>query len=917
MKKIKFILLTASILFAMAFTFSCSGDEGNGNEPSSSSIVDNSANWVYDVPVEYGGKTYKTVKIGKQIWMAENLNYAVEGSKCYGEDGEIQRNENGNIIFKTLSPDEVQANCATYGRLYNWSTAMGLPSGCNMSPCASLIKFPNRGICPSGWHIPSDAEWTILTDYVGNKFGTKLKATSGWNDGGNGTDEYGFSALPGGIGIILGLLGDPGFFGLYNDVGYVGYWWGASNASNTFGTNFHGRSIYSDENTSGSAGGDGLWKSVRCIADESVAPSSSSSSSSSITYESKGNNISSYKTVKIGNQTWMAENLDYAVEGSKCWGEGYGEDGILYVDRPPLTPAEIQANCDKYGRLYSWATAMELDINCDYNSCENQIQAQHRGICPSGWHIPNGYEWNALINYVGGFSTAGIKLKAASGWYNNGNGTDEYGFSALPGGYGESTSYSSDYFTGGFYIFYGPFVAVGEQAYWWSTDYSSLRMASDGGMYDAIWSGLGRGSLQSVRCVQDLVSGGKGNSISNYRTVKIGDQTWMAENLDYAVEGSKCYDNDLFKCNTYGRLYDRSTAMGFPSSCNSSDCSDLIQSPHQGICPDGWHIPSDNDWDILMNYAGCDEAGKKLKAKSGWASTDEYGGTDEYGFSALPGGHGGSDGNFYEGNSNGAWGYIGSWWSSEEGGINGDYGLCMNYLSDGSGHCHHGKGNLFSVRCLQNGNEKSSSCTNPVVSNGSVTCGGQTYKTVVIGTQTWFAENLNYNASSNKCYDYNSGGDSQSYYDTYGRLYDWATAMGLVSSCTKNTCSSKIQAKHQGICPSGWHIPSNAEWTILTDYVGSNSGTKLKAASGWNDGSNGTDEYGFSALPGGHGGSDGSFYSVGNDGIWWSASENDSNDAYQQLMGCYYSSCGIVDWDYGGDKSYFYSLRYSVRCVQD
>jgi uncharacterized protein (TIGR02145 family) len=188
----------------------------------------------------------------------------------------------------------------------------------------------------------------------------------------------------------------------------------------------------------------------------------------------------------------------------------------------------------------------------------------------------------------------------------------------------------------------------------------------------------------------------------------------------------------------------------------------------------------------------------------------------------------------------------------------------------------------------------------------SVTYGGQTYKTVKIGNQTWFAENLNYKANGSKCYgeegefyDYESDtyftlsdAEVQANCGRYGRLYDWSTAITA--------------------CPSGWHLPSDAEWTTLTDYVGganNTAGTKLKAASGWNSSGNGTDEYGFSALPGGDGSSDGSFFNVGNFGSWWSATEYDASYAYYRDMG------------YGGsivDRSYFSkSYLFSVRCLQD
>jgi len=201
-------------------------------------------------------------------------------------------------------------------------------------------------------------------------------------------------------------------------------------------------------------------------------------------YSGKGNNISSYKTVRIGDQTWMAENLNYVVEGSKCY-------------------SNISANCDKYGSLYNWVTAMNLPASCNSSICSSQIQLPHQGICPSGWHIPSYAEWNTLSNYVqsnSGCSSCDARLlKATSGWNNrsdgfSGNGTDEYEFSALPGGNGGSD---------------GSFLSVGYDGYWWSAnedDYGSSRAYGRYMRYNydyAYWYGYAKSNLQSVRCVQD------------------------------------------------------------------------------------------------------------------------------------------------------------------------------------------------------------------------------------------------------------------------------------------------------------------------------------------------------------------------------------------------------------------------------
>jgi len=147
----------------------------------------------------YEGETYYTIAIGTQTWMAMNLNYNASGSECYNNSG---------------------SNCKIYGRLYNWATAMNLPPGCNSTSCASLISEKHRGICPSGWHIPSDDDWEQLIGAVGGSStaGKYLKALTVWNSNGNGEDTYGFSALPGG----------NGYFGIFSNVGNYGYWWSAT-----------------------------------------------------------------------------------------------------------------------------------------------------------------------------------------------------------------------------------------------------------------------------------------------------------------------------------------------------------------------------------------------------------------------------------------------------------------------------------------------------------------------------------------------------------------------------------------------------------------------------------------------------------------------------------------------------------------
>ena len=242
-------ILKLAISIAIAFTFSCSSDDGGSNSGGNSSDSGGGSS----SPSGGGGTnkctdiaSCKKKQIGSKNWLAENLNINVSGSKCYGEGGKVEVDYDN---YTTLSNAEIQANCAKYGRLYDWATAMALPSKCNSTRSTSdadcAIKTPHhKGICPSGWHIPSKAEWEELIDYVESKNGCSyctgkhLKSKSGWDDyedretgeiiaHGNGTDTHGFSALPGGIWNRAGNY--------FNGVGEKGFWWSSTEDSSSEG----------------------------------------------------------------------------------------------------------------------------------------------------------------------------------------------------------------------------------------------------------------------------------------------------------------------------------------------------------------------------------------------------------------------------------------------------------------------------------------------------------------------------------------------------------------------------------------------------------------------------------------------------------------------------------------------------------
>ena len=442
---------------------------------------------IYDEPLTdpRDGKSYKTVKMGEQIWMAENFALDIGSSRIYKDDPAL-----GKI----------------YGRLYDWETA--------------------KKACPKDWHLPTYEEWEDLYNFAGgNKIaGKKLKSKTGWNDfegkSGNGTDDFGFAALPGGC---------RKFEGDFINAGFHANWWSniedPENASNA-GCRWIGykedgawkqssdkhslRSVRYVKGPAPSTSSDidlsaifdnfgkifepaqqpkgtgncpkcsgsgkirvkmssifGDMTSVKTCPDcngtgsiaspsQSTSQPSQSSASSADTFTDKRDG-KAYKTVKIGERIWMAENLAFDAKSSKC-----------YDDDP--------GNVKKYGRLYNSETAIKA--------------------CPKGWHIPSREEWQELIDFVADSAEDGKKLKSESGWSDNdegesGNGTDEFGFAALPGGRCSSDS---------------EFSCEGEQGlYWYKEDDDSFAYAvfqnnSDEANFD---DEIGEGDLLSIRCVRD------------------------------------------------------------------------------------------------------------------------------------------------------------------------------------------------------------------------------------------------------------------------------------------------------------------------------------------------------------------------------------------------------------------------------
>lgn len=387
-----------------------------------------------------------------------------------------------------------------------------------------------------------------------------------------------------------------------------------------------------------------------------------------------------YRTVKIGELVWMAQNLNYYIDSESIFYENmcYNNDTLM---------------CARYGRLY--------------NQRSSEI------ACPEGWHLPTSEEIKYLEDFVGNDAA---KLRSINGWREKKENYDSFGFSAIPAGAYKRYVSGSDVD----WIFY----FEGYRSYFWlytldtKFGYSGAYIEAYGMFQDNMSY---RNDMYSVRCIQgqspltspcgmktcEYGSFTDERDGRTYKTVTIGEQIWMAENLNYAYlqptkdldSSSFCFNDSLEYCEKYGRLYLWSAAMDSAGLFGTNgkgcgayvDCSE--KPPVRGVCPENWHLPSNSEWEILFKATGRKSyTGAALKSVFGW--DDQGNGADAYGFSALPVGDRAYDGEYY-GN-----GSITKFWSSSE--FHRTYANYV-YLSNSSNEAsisEYFKESAHSVRCL-------------------------------------------------------------------------------------------------------------------------------------------------------------------------------------------------------------------------
>ena len=722
-----------------------------------------------EIPLlEYEGKKYRTVEINGVCWMKENMNHETDSSWCWGND---------------------PANCEKYGRLYNWEDA--------------------QEVCPEGWMIPYDVACNYLegsadsqyspydpvwdtTGWRGFDAGLNLKSRSAWD----GENSSGFSSLAGGYKNIYG-----DFSALHLQAAY----WTATEAINPSGA--WSRMLESlEDRTKRQSHHKSCAFSVRCLYSELTGLCAGTPT---VTY---GGQV--YNTILIGSQCWLKENLNVGavINGS----QNMSNNGII----EKYCYGNDTSNCATYGGLYQWNEAMQ------YISVEGA-----QGICPPGWHLPADEEWKQLEGTADsqygypdpewddtgwrGYDV-GLNLKATSGWYSGGNGTDLYGFGALPGGLRGA---------------YGSFYGLGSYGDWWSSSensgshawYRHLYYDNVGSYRQDYYKTHGR----SVRCLLDYqntlgVQTGSAQNINETSAAVTGEITDLG--------GSTVFHHGHCWSETQGPdIYDYTTDLG---STNSTG-------PFTSLL--------DNLTANTIYY---------VKAYAENSLGIAYG--DEISFTTYGGG--------------------------------GEPCPGMPTVTDIDGNVYSTV--LIGNQCWMAENLKTTTYNNgtniPNVPNASA------WSTLTTGAYVWYDNNI-------------------SWKDKYGALYNWFTTVDP-----------------NGLCPTGWHVPTHDEWADLTDYIGgtgSPHGNELKSCRQvnspfgggcntsehprWNYSSYywGTDIYGFSGLPGGYRQGNGAFNRIGDHGYWWSSTEYSLSSAWIRYLS--YSFGSVYEYYYGKQ------IGFSVRCLRD
>jgi len=603
--------------------------------------------------IDVDGNTYPTVKIGTQTWMAENLK--------------TTKYRNGDLIGTTIpatlniSEENTpkyqwaylgnESNVATYGRLYTWYAAVD-----------------RRNICPTGWHLPTDTEWTTLTTYLGGTSvaGGKLKETGivNWQSPNkDATNSSSFTALPGGRHFNQ----EPTF----DDIGTVGHWW---SSTENYPYSPWARTIYNNSshvNRHTTAWSIGF--SVRCVKGEAIyTPSISTTAAIDITSTSAtiGGNITS-----DGGSIITAKGV--------CWS----------TNQTPTTNNSKTNEGVNNGNFIS-------SIDSLLPGTRYYVRAYADNIAGTAYGNEETFVTNTTIPTI--TTTTTTTLITSTGFTSGGNVISDGGSIVTVRGVCWSTSPnptildSKSIDGSGLGSFTSTITCLTPRTTYNIRAYATNR---DGTAYGNSIS-LFTGQLFNPDLTYGTLTDIEGNI---YKTILIGTQTWMAENL----KTTKYRNGDLI-------------GTTIPTTLNISEentpkyqwaylGNELNIDPHgrlytwyaatdsRNICPTGWHLPSDTELTTLRTYlGGTSVAGGKLKetVTNHWRTPNTEA-TNSSGFTALPSGLRFNNGTFRN-NS-----YYGYWWSSTESSLSFAWSLDLYYNLSNAYRDVHDKRYGYSVRCVR------------------------------------------------------------------------------------------------------------------------------------------------------------------------------------------------------------------------
>ncbi len=365
-----------------------------------------------------------------------------------------------------------------------------------------------------------------------------------------------------------------------------------------------------------------------------------------------------------------------------------------------------------------------------------------------------------------------------------------------------------------------------------------------------------------------------------YKTVPMGTQIWLAENLKYDVgeEGSNCVEFLEENCNKYGRLYNWAAMMNIDSA-NNQNTAAIAEGNIQGICPEGWFLPRMEDWNTMAEYVDSKAdrlghnggleveawhtVGKYLKSTETWFYGNFAG--DPFGFNGEAAGYRSYDNwgttKNYEDKS------AAYWWAVDQERDNKAYVKVIDSHMDYLMVTDRAKRGRSSVRCWKPNPDFTGSIDKVVINEdlpliqGTVVDSrdGEVYKWVKIGEQTWFQENARYLPDVDTL--------TTKYNNSYGNLYFVRNFIPTDTVLANRVAAAKEteEYKKRGVyytwyaaktaCPTGWKLPSEGDWEDLELYVNQNNGHwdnawGLKAASEWDQESTEVDNlFHFNLLP--------------------------------------------------------------------